>query len=150
MILIDSNSLILLLLGQIDPNAIKLNKNTKNLDQSDFLFLCNEIGSYENLLVLPHIWTEVDNLLNRLGYHYELAFRKLSSIIREEYVQTMDLIQNRQYIAEIGLTDSVILALAIKLKCEKLITMDSALENFAVANGIKVYNPKERFNRQFR
>lgn len=64
MILVDSNALIVLLIGFIDPKLFETHKATSIYDEDDFYELLNVIGDLEEILVLPNIWTEVDNLLN--------------------------------------------------------------------------------------
>lgn len=70
-ILIDSNALVLLIIGLIDQNLTSKNKRTSIYRKKDFEQLLLRIDSLENLVILPNIWTEVDNLLNSLSGRYK-------------------------------------------------------------------------------
>ncbi|MDF9800021.1 hypothetical protein OKW21_005284 [Catalinimonas alkaloidigena] len=61
-ILIDSNALVLLIIGLIDQNLIPKHKRTSIYRKKDFERLLNVIKDFNHLIVLPNIWTEVDNL----------------------------------------------------------------------------------------
>ena len=74
MIVIDSNSLIVLILGLINPKLINKHKKTSIYEEKDFYNLLNIIGELSNLIMLPNIWTEVDNFLNRLSGSYKYAY----------------------------------------------------------------------------
>ncbi len=141
MILIDSNSLIVLLLGFIDPRQINKHKKTSIYVESDFYDLLNVIGNIDRLVVLPNIWTEVDNILNRLGG--DLKFKYVQKIIEtikatsERYLSSIKGAENPYYY-DLGLTDSLILECA--KDCSLLVTSDSKLSDIARANGIYVYD----------
>ena len=62
--LIDTNSLLILLVGLIDPKLINKHRRTSIYEEQDFLDLLQLIGDFNDLVVLPNVWTEVDNLLN--------------------------------------------------------------------------------------
>ena len=151
MIVIDSNALVVLILGLMDENLIEKHKRTSVYTKNDFLKLCHVIQSFENLVVLPNIWTEVDNLLNNFsgGYKrdYVLKIKELVSLTSEKYLKTN--VATKTFIFEnIGLTDALILELA--KDCELLITSDSQLSDFAIANGIIVYDMKKERNKDFK
>ena len=147
MILIDSNSLIVLLLGLMNPSLINSHSKTSIYEEEDFYNLLGAIKNIETLVVLPNIWTEVDNLLNRFsGSNKDLYVSKIIDTIKstsEKYLKSR-LVENRNSFYDLGLTDTLILEHA--QCCEMLITSDSALADYAKAYGIKVYDMKELKN----
>jgi len=150
MILIDSNSLILLILGLINQDLIAKHKTTSIYTKKDFEDLLIVIKDFSNLVVLPNIWTEVDNLLNRLSGNYKWPYiekvKALVSQISEQYLES-ELGINSDHFITVGLTDSLILELG--KKCDLLITADSSLSDIAIANGIKVYDIVRKRNEDF-
>ncbi len=141
MILIDSNALIVLLLGLMNPEIINHHKRTSPYDKEDFYNLLIAIKSLDRLVVLPNIWTEVDNVLNdfrgNLKYIYISKIITLIKVVLEKYLPSNLAIDNPAFY-DLGITDALVLHHA--KNCEFLITSDSVLSDYAVANGIKVYD----------
>jgi hypothetical protein len=151
MILIDSNVLVILILGLIDPNLIGKDKRSSIYEKEDFHKLLDVIGSIDKVVVLPNIWTEVDNLLNHISGSYKFQYiEKITSTIRatsEEYLKSSTVNENPNFI-NLGLTDTLILDFA--KRCDFLITDDSRLSDFACANGILVYDMKSIRNERLK
>lgn len=61
MIVIDTNVLIILIIGGIDTKLISKHKRTNLYDENNYVYILNLIKDFDNLLVLPNIWTEVDS-----------------------------------------------------------------------------------------
>lgn len=149
MILIDTNALIVLLIGIIDPRLFKTHKRTSIYDEEDFNELVEVVEDFERLVVLPNIWTEVDNLLNDFSGEYKNIYvKKLIKIIKltsERYICSAVGAESDSFY-DLGLTDSLILDLA--KDCEMLITADSRLSDYANANDILVYDMIKEKNRK--
>lgn len=141
MILIDTNALIILIIGQIDSKLINSHRRTSIYEEQDYFDLLAIIKDYKNLVVLPNIWTEVDNLLNNFGgdlkYKYILAITETIKSSSEKYINSLVGIDSVSFF-DLGLTDSLLLSLAPE--CDFLITSDSSLSDYAVAINIKVYD----------
>ena len=141
MILVDSNALIVLLIGLIDPKLFETHKATSIYDEDDFHELLNVIGDFDQIIVLPNIWTEVDNLLNTFGGNYKYTYvqkiREIIKITSENYIDSKTGSECESFL-NIGLTDSLVLEQA--KSCKLLITSDSQLSDYAIAYGIKVYD----------
>ena len=90
MIIVDSNALIVLLIGIIDPKLFKTHNTTSIYDEDDFNDLLNVIEDFKEIIVLPNIWTEVDNLLNSFGGNYRYQYiQKITEMIKitsEKYI----------------------------------------------------------------
>ncbi|MGB3587797.1 MAG: hypothetical protein WBA23_14715, partial [Tunicatimonas sp.] len=119
--------------------------------KKDFQKLFAVIRGLENLIVLPNVWTEVDNLLNNFlsgnfKWPYIKVVRESISKTSEKYLNS-ELGVNSDYFIKLGLTDSLLLELA--KNCDLLITADSDLSDTAKAHGIAVYDLKEERNKDF-
>ncbi|WKN43983.1 hypothetical protein [Tunicatimonas pelagia] len=152
MILIDTNALTLLIVGLIDSNQIEKHRRTSIYTEKDFHKLLSIIQDFSNLLILPNIWTEVDNLLNNfltgnLKWPYIQVLRESIPKTSERYLRS-ELGANSNYFISIGLTDSLIIEL--REEYDLLITADSKLSDLAKAHGITVYDLKEERNEDFR
>jgi hypothetical protein len=143
MILIDANALVLLIVGTLEPDRIQKHRRTSIYDRVDYEKLCNTIGTFENLVILPNVWTEVDNLLNACnGEHknrYVLFLKHLSASATEKYIASHQAFHT-PVIYDLGLTDTLLLSYA--LQCDRLITADSVLADYAKAYGCSVYDLK--------
>lgn len=150
MILIDSNALVVLIIGLVDQNLISKHKRTSIYTKKDFLDLLRVIGQFENLLVLPNTWTEVDNLLNRFSGNYKFKYiqiaRNLIKRASEQYIETKSGFQNPSF-WNLGLTDTLILEAG--KECKLIITSDSKLSDYAQAYGINVYDMVSKRNQEF-
>lgn len=147
--LIDTNSLVILLVGLIDPKLINKHRRTSIYQEQDFFDLLQFIGDFEDLVVLPNVWTEVDNLLNNFNRgHKESYIIHITNTIKlttEKFLESKNAVKNVSFY-DLGLTDSLLLEYS--KNCELLITSDSNLSDYAIANGIKVFDlVKNRNNR---
>lgn len=147
MILIDTNALIVLLIGFIDTGLFKNHDKTSIYEKQDFVDLLGVIGSLDKLVVLPNVWTEADNLLNRFRGHYKDKYvEELTKTIKEtteKYLESITATKSSGFF-DLGLTDSLLLELA--KECKLLITSDSTLSDYAISSGIKVYDMKKSRN----
>jgi len=141
MILIDSNALIVFLVGVIDPRLLKNHKRTSIYEEEDFNDLVAVIGDLKKVIVLPNVWTEVDNLLNDFRGHYKDTYvgeiTKTIKATTEKFLASENATQSPSFF-DLGLTDSLILEYS--KKCQMLITSDSQLSDYAIANDITVYD----------
>lgn len=145
MMVIDTNALVLLIIGLIDKNLILRHKRTSGFDINDFENLRFIVRKPSDIIVPNNVWTEVDNLLNGFrGIHeseYYLLLKKLIQGTTEEYIASVDLV-NKNSFRTVGITDSVLLELS--LATQHLITSDYELTNIARAKRVKVYNLHEQ------
>ena len=141
MILIDTNALIILILGQINPKLIDTHKRTSIYEEQDYYDILSIINKIEDLVVLPNVWTEVDNLLNGFnGNHKYLYIENITTVIKkssEIFLNSIIAVESDSFY-NLGLTDSLLLELA--KECELLITSDSSLSDQARAKGIKIFD----------
>lgn len=144
MMVIDTNALVLLIIGLIDKSMILRHKRTSDYSIDDFNQLMLLIASPSMLIAPTNVWSEVDNLLNKFkGSHkseYYLLLKKLIIETTEEYIMTQSIMETKAF-QSIGVTDSILLELSIKTG--RLITSDYDLTNIARNKGVRVYNLHE-------
>lgn len=141
MYVIDTNSLVVLLLGMLDTKHLGRHKRASIYDEDDYNDLVDFIGSLNNLLVIPNVWTEVDNLLNDFSGEYKYPYiTQITNLIKEANEQYLESYHATSHIAfiDLGVTDSILLTLAKDF--DALITADSKLSDYAQALGTKVYD----------
>lgn len=147
MILIDSNALVVLIVGLVDPRIIHTHKRTSIYDEDDFHALRSTIEEVERLTILPNVWTEVDNLLNNFAgnhkYKYILEVAELVKASVEKYIPSIHATQNEHF-AYLGLTDCLLLEFS--KECKMLISGDSGLSDIARAYGVCVFDLVEYRN----
>ena len=128
------------MIGLIDPKQISRDKRLTLFDISDYDKLLYRIKELSNLIILPNIWTEVDNLMNKsvgvLKNRYIEVCKKLSFEIKENYLKS-HLGFASPYIFNLGLTDSLLLDWIKNHDCT-LISIDSKLCDIARAHNLNV------------
>ena len=139
--LIDTNALVVLIIGLIDPKLINKHKRTSIYEEKDFEDLISFVGDFNELVVLPNVWTEVDNLLNNFKGNRKTEYiDKITQTIKlttEKKLKTKTATESETFY-DLGITDSLLFEYS--KKCELLITSDSSLSDYAIANGIKVFD----------
>lgn len=139
MIFIDTNALIVLVVGMIDKSLISSHRRTSIYEIVDFENLAYLIGDLDRIVTTPNVLTEVDNLLNNFQKgHRRTYFQVLKELISnstEQFIQSK-LCLNLDAFFELGLTDTGVLEIC--KNCDFLITGDSRLSDYASAYGIRV------------
>ena len=111
------------------------------ITEQDFYDLTLLIGDIKNLVVLPNVWTEVDNLLNKFNRgHKEKYIQEITQTIKsstEKFLETEKATVSSGFF-DLGITDSLLLEYS--KECDLLITSDSNLSDYALASGIKVFD----------
>lgn len=142
MILVDTNALVIVVLGLMDINLINSHKTTSIYEEEDFYNIMHLIDNdLKNILAIPNTLTELDNLLNSFGgsykHLYHTIIRKILFETTEKVFTSLSVIDS-PYLSTLGLTDSIILSIANHF--DALITSDTLLSDVASANGIVVYD----------
>lgn len=141
MILIDANALTVLLVGLVDTKLIGRHNRTSIYQEQDYYDLLTVIESLDKLIVLPNVWTEVDNLLNDFSgnhkYEYILQITDTIKSTSEKYIVSLKATESDCFF-DLGLTDSLLLEYS--KECKLLVTADSKLSDYANAYGVLVYD----------
>lgn len=140
-ILVDTNLLLLYIVGTVDRKLINKFKRTDKFSVEDFHLVSRFIDKFQMIATTPHILTEVSNLLGNLsGENKSRCFEAFSLLIKsmnETFRSSPDLVETKSFL-KFGLTDSAITDLAAN---EYLVfTDDSPLSQYLSASGVDVVN----------
>ena len=127
-VLIDTNLLVLFVVGFSDKSLITRHKRTSAFVEEDYHVLCQFLSAFQVVMVTPNILTEASNLLSQAQQPTrETVLGTLASLIgrtREEYVASKEACKEKEFI-RLGLTDSAILRRADAVDC--VLTVDLSL-----------------------
>ncbi|MEH2119659.1 PIN domain-containing protein [Nostoc sp.] len=132
-VLIDTNILLLFLVGSVNQERITKFNRTQQFIPEDYELLLVFIAKFQKLVTTPNILTEVNSLANQLGepersqcFALFAQFAKNVALLDEYYVKSLDAVNTEKFV-KFGLTDSGILTLS---KGKYLVLTD----NFKLAN----------------
>ena len=109
-LLVDTNLLVLLLVGTVNPNRIAQFKRTSKYSIEDFATLQGIVMQFQRRFATPQIWAEVNNLTDLEGKELvsvREALRTQMQIVNEHYQPAAVLGEHPAY-ARLGLTDASI------------------------------------------
>ena len=133
---IDTNLLVLLLVGSVDRDLVARHRRTRNFFPEDYDRLTAMIDSLDRVFVTPNTLTETSNLLNESGDRRLMTqLGLLTQQAVEVYVASQEA-ANSGVFNRLGLTDAVLLE-AISVS-RPLITVDFDLYGAALAKGDNV------------
>lgn len=140
-VVLDSELLLLLVVGSASRRYIRVHKKLKSYTESDYDLLLRLVGSVPAAFVTPNTLTETSNLA---GYVAEPArsqiYTKLRDVIgsiEERYRASRDASAAQEFL-RLGLTDSALLELGGDETV--LVTADLGLYLAAASRGQKVIN----------
>jgi hypothetical protein len=109
-VFVDSNLLLLLIVGAVDPLLIEKHRRTSAYSQEDYILLTTLLQPVTHLLTTPHVATEVNNLLGTLpdSFRFTSLLRDILLRARESYerssILVSDIVWQRLGIADTALT----------------------------------------------
>lgn len=140
-IIVDTNLLLLMVVGLARRDLIDKHKRTNTFTQEDYDLLLLLLEPYEKITVTPNILTETYNLAAQIGEpDRSLIMQALGLLIKNhnEVYQQSALVSESSHFSRLGLTDCGILELA-KTKAT-LITTDLNLYLAASKAGCDAHN----------
>jgi len=108
-LLVDTNILLLYIVGSLSPDQIARHKRTDKFTIEDYWLLDRQLAKFGGIVVTPNILTEVSNLL---GHKDEVLLAWLGSRIAafdEHYVTSREAVEAAEF-SRLGLTDAAILS----------------------------------------
>lgn len=145
LVLVDTNLLLLLIVGRTDLSYLSAHKRTKGYDAGDVAVMERLIAGYDGIVTTPHVLSETSNLLRQIGNPArDRLQRELAAFVltcREQSVPGTTGCRHETYLA-LGLTDAVILAIcetsadADRRDRIELLTADEPVYNRAVSLGL--------------
>lgn len=140
-LLIDSELLVLLIVGTASPGFISAHKNLKAYSKADFDFLLSFLALVPNVVVTPNTMTEASNLARQIREPIRTlvgeTLRALALLQDEVFVPSRNAVTRPEF-TTVGLTDSVLLTLM--RPTDVLLTADHLLVDLANAAGHEVIN----------
>lgn len=132
-VILDTNVLLLLLIGHLDPKLIeKFSPTTGRYRKEDFDILKKVIGCFKSIIITPHIIAEISNISMRemdgrgLHAYFHSVINTLKSA-EEQNVETKLLLDvGVKIISTFGFTDTAMLEIS-KREMVPLLTDDSRL-----------------------
>ena len=114
-ILLDTNLLVLFVVGLTDPSYIPKHKRLAVYDQRDFEIVSEIVAGSDKLIICPNVASETSNLLRQIGEPARSrighVFAEIIARIEESYVPSVDAASLPEHL-RLGITDSVLLLLA--------------------------------------
>lgn len=130
---IDTNLLILLLVGSVSRTLVERHKRTRNFIPEDYDRLSMLVDSLDRVFVTPNTLTETSNLLNRSqDVRLMKRLKLLINYSKEVYVDSQVAVNNRHF-NQLGLTDATLLEAISEER--PLITVDFDLYGAALSRG---------------
>jgi hypothetical protein len=112
LLLVDTNLLVLLIVGHVDARQIATFKRSRAYTAEDFLLLADYIARYRQVVTTPNVLTEVSNLVGQWTEPYRTqAFSALAALVAqvdERYVRSATITVDPRFL-KLGLTDVSIL-----------------------------------------
>ena len=151
-VVVDTNLLILLVVGSVSRTYIARHKRLGDYCEDDFVLLVELIGQFSDMVLVPHVLTETGNLLVS-GIDPPARGRVLDRF-RTLITTTLELAipsaegARREEFGRLGLTDAVLLHLCGMRENgldPTLITADQGLADAANAQGYAVIDYKQEF-----
>jgi hypothetical protein len=138
-ILIDTNLLLLYLVGSYDLSWIEKFKPTKShFEKRDYYLLVQFLQPFKIIVTTPNILTEVSNHSeNKLPPEYYSTFASWVSGSNEHYMQSKDICSHKHF-QKFGLTDCGIATLAQNKYL--VITVDFPFYGYLQGIGVDVIN----------
>ena len=115
-VLVDTNILVLYIVGTLDPDLISKHKRTNKFLPADYRLLDGLLRRFRRIVTTPNVLTEVSNLVDQIGGETGQKLQALlggfvETLFEEHYVQSIAAVKTEEF-RRIGLTDSSILLLA--------------------------------------
>jgi hypothetical protein len=116
-IIIDTNILLLIVVGKYDPSLISRFKRTSRYNAGDYALVTDRLVGQPNsaLLTTPHVLTEVSNLLGQLYEPARTDCRRILGVLiggmAERTLPSRDLVPQPSFVT-LGIADAVIEQLA--------------------------------------
>ena len=140
-VLLDSNLLLVLIVGAVSPLELRRNRRTRQYSLEDLQILTAAVDTYSQIVVTPHVLTEVSNLLTILSGKYRTQARRILAnninIWEERTTPSTAVVRDRAY-ERLGLTDAAIATL-VGTDTEVL-TADHGLCNELLYRGVTAHN----------
>jgi len=108
-ILLDTNILLLYVIGRYDPKRIEGFKRTNTFATKDYEFLTRFLSLFQRIVATPHVLTEVSNLAAHLNAPHKIAcFESFADDldVLDEHTEAARAIAKSPAFTRLGITDA--------------------------------------------
>jgi predicted nucleic acid-binding protein len=142
-VILDTNLLVLLMVGRTDRSYVGAHRRTQDYDTGDLDIVELLISAYDGIATTPPILTEASNLLRQIRNPardlIQQTLRTFNLAVAEHPITSESGYLHAAYIA-LGLTDAVVLAacetVGLDDRAIELLTADEPLYNRALSLGL--------------
>lgn len=109
-VLVDTNLLVLLLIGSVDKRRILQSKRTQSFAIEDFDLLSRLIEWFGKLITTPHVLSQVSDLTDLAGKELSMARRRFASLVElmDESHEESKVLVSHPVFSRLGLADAAI------------------------------------------
>ena len=150
-VLVDTNLLVLLIVGSASRNYISAHKRLDGYSEHDFDLLCEVISQFSDIWTVPHILAETSGIARQFNQAalpaIQLAIRAFLDGCTEIQPPSRAAAEQESF-ARLGLTDTVILhvcGLSFGGTSPTLLTTDTALADIALSQGYSVIDYRREY-----
>lgn len=137
-ILVDTNILLLLFVGELSRERITAFGRTDQFTPKDYDILVDLLGRFKSIVTTPNILTEVNSLLNKLGEPARKVFAERLVQLEEIYLPSREIASLDWPFIKYGLTDCGIAGVAQNKYL--VLTDDLKVTSYFNQNGIDTVN----------
>lgn len=141
-VFLDTNLLVLYLVGSYDADFVSKFKRTSMYTKQDFLWLKEYSEKFSKIVVTPQVLAETWNLIEKIN---EKKFKEFVNsimntlyLMNEHYVEKDDILENDGF-NYIGITDISVILAAKRMGC-LVLTDDLRAYSYFVANEVESIN----------
>jgi hypothetical protein len=111
-VFVDTNLLVVLLVGGVDVDQVERFKRTRAYSRDDYALLAEFVGGFQRMLATPNVLSETSNLLGQLSEPLRrcalVALGTLTGVCAEVYHPSTELVLD-PYFPVLGLSDTSII-----------------------------------------
>ena len=111
-LVLDSNMLVLFVIGGVDPKLLGDAKRVKEYRPSDYELVYIYVNEFSEIVLLPNTISEASDLLDQLkGGRRERCMERLAQLVKgssERYIASVSAMEQPEYMA-LGVADAAIL-----------------------------------------
>jgi hypothetical protein len=139
-VLLDTNLLVLYLIGKVNPRRILNHKRTASYELNDFYLLDFLVGGFRKLITTPHLLSQTSDLAALDGEERQISRKVFKAMIQgmdERYDQSRSVVED-PFFSRLGLADA-----AIAMACRKsllVLTDDLDLHRALTLRGADALN----------
>ncbi len=135
-VFVDSEILILFIVGSKDPNLIRNFGRTAKFDENDFILVSKFVDFFDLKITSSHILTEVSDLLGE-SIDFQLILETYINLAEEKFLPSKKVAKSDSFL-QFGLADSAIIE--ISYNSHLIFTADNRFYGYLSNMGIDAVN----------